>query len=286
LRAEGYIVDTISVASDSTLRAAIALFQHRHGLNEDGVAGPATRRAMNVPVERRIQQVRLNLERARWNSASVPASVVVVNVAGAKLYYVRDGVVLTEMRAIVGKAYTRTPLFEGRMTTIQLNPSWIVPPGITHEIVRAAERDPQYLSHNNIKYIDGRYVQAPGPLNPLGRIKFIFPNRFNVYLHDTPAREKFNDEVRLFSHGCIRIQDPLHLAELLLADRGDWPSERLRAAIASGATTRIQLAMPVTVAVMYWTASTDLHGELHYYSDVYGRDGPLLRALDANSTGT
>lgn len=287
---------------DPALEAALKRFQHRHALNEDGVAGPATLAELNVPVERRIEQVRVNLERARWLTHDLPPDFVAVNIAGAMVYLVRGGQVVFETRAVVGKTYTRTPLFRAEMRYLDLNPSWTVPPGIVGEVLAEVRRDPAYLRRQGMRVLDrsgrpvelsiaslARYTAAtfpyvfrqdPGPLNPLGRIKFVFPNPYNVYLHDTPAKSLFEREQRTFSHGCIRVQDPLRLAEQILGDPVRWSRDALEAAIAEGRTRTIPLPKPLPVMLLYWTASADLHGELHFYRDVYGRDAAVLAALD------
>jgi L,D-transpeptidase YcbB len=290
-----------SIVFDAALHAAVVRFQHRHGLNEDGVVGPRTRAELNVPVETRIDQVRINLERARWVLHDLADTFVAVNVAGAMVYYVRDGVVVHEARAIVGRPYTATPVFSASMQYIDVNPTWTVPPGIVGEVLSAIRRDAGYLRAQNMTVLDhsgrivaassidfGRYSartfpyvfrQEPGPLNPLGSIKFMFPNRHNVYLHDTPGRGLFEQEDRLFSHGCIRISNPFRLAELLLEGTA-WSRARLEAEAAERVTRTIRLPTPVPVLILYWTASTDLHHELHFYRDVYGRDQDVLRGLD------
>jgi murein L,D-transpeptidase YcbB/YkuD len=292
--------DTTSEVFDSVLDAAVRRFQHRHALNEDGVVGPGTLRELNVPVETRIDQIRINLERARWVLHDLEDAIVAVNIAGQRTYLVEHGGVVWESRAIVGRSYTRTPVFAAAMRYIVLNPTWTVPPGIVGEVLAAVRADPDYLRRERMRILNpaGRVVdpssidftrmtarnfpytfrQDAGPANPLGRIKFMFPNEHNVYLHDTPARALFDREDRTFSHGCIRVQDPLRLAELLLGDAG-WDRTGLEAAIATGETRTIQLPAPVPTLMLYWTASTDLHGELHYYRDVYGRDAALLEAL-------
>jgi L,D-transpeptidase YcbB len=284
---------------DSALDAGVKRFQHRHGLNEDGVVGARTLAELNVPVAARIEQVRINLERARWVTHDLADTFVAVNIAGARVYLVRDGDVVFETRAIVGTAATATPVFSATMRYIDINPTWTVPPGIVGEVLAAIRRNPGHLRQQNMRVIDasGRVVSAdrdfgaytartfpyvfrqePGPLNPLGQIKFVFPNRHNVYLHDTPGRALFEREERLFSHGCIRVSEPLRLAELLLDDPA-WTRAALDAAVAAGTTRTVNLRRPVPVVVQYWTASTDLHGELHFYRDVYDRDAAVLRGL-------
>lgn len=294
--------DPASTVFDERLDAAVRSFQHRHGLNPDGVVGPATLAALNVPVEARIDQLRVNLERARWLADAVARRYVAVNAAGALAYLIEDGRVAFETRVIVGTTATRTPTFSAAIRHIELNPTWTVPPGIVGEVLARIRRDAGYLGREGIRVLDGagrvvdpgridfsRYTartfpyvfrQEPGPANPLGVVKFVFPNQYHVYLHDTPSRELFEREERLFSHGCIRVQDPLRLAELVL-DSPEWTREALRDAVTAGTTRVIPLPRPMPVLILYWTAAADLHGELHFYRDVYGRDPPLLRALDA-----
>lgn len=286
---------------DSTLEAAVRSFQHRHGLNEDGIVGPATLAELNVSVSSRIEQVRANLERARWIAHDLPDTFLAVNVAGAKVYLVREGEVVFESRGVVGATSTRTPVFRATLSSLDLNPTWTVPPGIVGEVLAAVRRDSGYLDRNGFMLLDrsGSRVDAsridfsrhsarsfpwvlrqePGPANPLGRVKFVFPNRFNVYLHDTPARELFGREQRTFSHGCIRVQDPTRLAELVIDDDA-WSRATIEAAIGEGRTTTIRLESTLPVLLLYWTASADLHGELHYYRDVYERDASLLNELN------
>ena len=291
---------------DADVEQAVRSFQHRHGLNEDGVVGNGTLAALNVPVERRIEQVRVGLERARWVAHELPDTFVVVNVAGARVYLMQGDSVAFETRAIVGTSFTRTPSFTAPMLYVDLNPSWTVPPGIVEEVLREVRRDPGYLKRLGIRVVDAAgqeidprgidfasqtaatfpYVfrQDPGPENALGRIKLMLPNEHRVYLHDTPTRGLFAKEERLFSHGCVRVEDPVGLAELVLGDTTRWSRASLEAAIGSGETRTIRLAKPVPVFVLYWTAAVDVVGELHFHRDVYGRDPAVLAALDADPT--
>jgi L,D-transpeptidase YcbB len=292
--------DTASTVYDDVVERAVRSFQHRHAIAEDGIVGPATHRELGVPIGDRIRQVRVNLERARWLVHDLPDTFIVVNVAGAIVYFVRNGEVVFESRTVVGTNATRTPVFRATLQQVDLNPAWTVPPGIVQEVLNALRRNPDYLrtqgmivlnaagrrvnpSGIDFRRYNGRtfpwvFQQQPGPLNPLGQVRFSFPNRHHVYLHDTPARNLFASDNRTFSHGCIRVQDPVRLAELVLADPA-WDGRRLRAAIAEGRSRSILLQQPLPVIVQYWTAATDRHGELHFYRDVYGRDEPLWRAL-------
>jgi L,D-transpeptidase YcbB len=300
---EGYTaIDANDAAFDSTLEATVRAFQHRHGLNEDGVVGEGTLAQLNVPVDARIDQVRVNLERGRWLLHDLPDTVVLVNIAGAKVYLLYGDSVAFETRTVVGKTYTKTPVFGATLRYVELNPYWTVPPGIVGEVLAQVRKSRSYLEREGMRVIDsgGRIVDAttldfdswtahtfpyvfrqdPGPLNPLGRIKFVLPNDHDVYLHDTPARELFEQEKRTFSHGCIRVQNPLALATLVLDDSA-WNPRSLEDAIETGRTMRLRPRAPMPVLIQYWTASTDPHGELHFYSDVYGRDGRVLADLDA-----
>jgi len=292
---------------DGGLEEAVKSFQHRHGLNEDGRVGDVTLAALNVPVERRIDQLLVNLERARWIAHVLPDTLVAVNVAGARVYVLEGDTVVFESRAIVGKDFTKTPVFTAPMRYVDLNPTWTVPPGIVGEVLGDVRRDPGYLDRHSMRVLDSSgqpvdpggvdfsqyadstfpYVfrQEPGPTNPLGRIKLMFPNEHNVYLHDTPNRELFGREERLFSHGCIRVEDPLGLAELVLGDPAKWNRVSLQEVIDSGAQRTIRLPAPVPVFVLYWTAAVDLRGTIHFSEDVYHRDADILSALGTRRYG-
>jgi murein L,D-transpeptidase YcbB/YkuD len=286
---------------DVALEAAVRRFQHLHGLAEDGVVGRATQAELDVTVQARIRQVRVNLERARWVLHDLPDTAVVVNIAGGMVYLLRGRDVVWESRAIVGTPYTRTPVFTAQLRYVELNPSWTVPPGIVGEIIARIREEPGYLAREGIRVLDraGRPVDAasidfdawtartfpyvfrqePGPRNPLGRLKFGLPNPHAVYLHDTPERDLFARDRRAFSHGCVRVDDPVALAELVLSGTG-WTRAAIEAAIKEGRTRVIGLPQPLPVVVEYWTAAADRHGELHYHADVYGRDAAVLERLD------
>lgn len=262
------------------LEQAARGFQERHGLEPDGVVGPRTLGALNVPVSEHVRQIELNLERWRWLPRDLGRRHVLVNIAGFWLHAVEDGRTEVESKVIVGKPYTRTPMFSGAMTRVVLNPYWYVPNSIaTKEIAPKLRRDPGYLARNHYEHIPGRsglaLRQRPGPDNALGRIKFLFPNRFNVYLHDTPSRSLFRRTERTFSHGCIRVEKPLELAEWVLRE----DAADIQARIDTGRNREIALAEPIPVHIGYWTAWVDDAGVLHMRRDVYERDEPLENAL-------
>lgn len=279
--------------------AAVQRFQGRHGLAPDGVVGPATLAALNVPVADRIEQIRVNLERTRWVVHELQDDFLAVNIAGFRAYLVRDGEVVWSTRAQVGQPYRRTPVFSATMSYLVFNPTWTVPPTILRgDILPALRRDPAYLASRSIDLVDDsgmsvdpatvdwssqsafpfRFVQRPGPNNALGRVKFMFPNEHFVYLHDTPSRDLFERESRAFSSGCIRIEHPLELARLLLGE--DWSPERIEALLASGRTETVFLEDPIPVFLLYWTAEVDA-GRVVFRPDVYARDAAVREALAA-----
>jgi murein L,D-transpeptidase YcbB/YkuD len=280
----------------------VQAFQRRHGLDADGVVGRGTLAALNVPVAQRIDQLRLTLERARWVVDETPGEAVVVNVAGAEVFVTRDGQVTWWRRAIVGREARQTPIFKGRMTYLELNPTWTVPPTILREdVLPKVRRNRAYLREHDMRVLtqSGKPVdpagvdfgarpfpymirQDAGPKNPLGLIKLMFPNRHNVYLHDTPGRELFGKAARNFSSGCIRVEDPFELAAIVLREPGRWTAASLRAAVEDGKTRRVNLREPWPVLILYWTAALDAEGRVRFLPDVYRRDPALLAALNGD----
>jgi L,D-transpeptidase YcbB len=289
---------------DAELEGAVKRFQERHGLTADGAVGPATRAAMNVPVEQRIDQIRINLERARWVLHEMKGEFVLVDVAGFDVAYFRDDEPIWTSKVIVGRPYRETPIFRSLITYVVLNPTWTIPPGIlVKDKLPVLKRDPGYLARNNIRVIDskGREVnprsvnwnqygagrlppyqlrQDPGEDNALGLVKIMFPNPYLVYLHDTPSKSLFDQDQRTFSSGCIRVQKAFELAELVLNDPVRWNQETLAAAVATKKTQTVNLAKPVPVLLLYWTAQPLPNGQVMFRNDVYGRDPPTLAALN------
>jgi murein L,D-transpeptidase YcbB/YkuD len=287
---------------DAALAAGIRAFQQRHALAADGAVGAATLAAMNVPAAARIDQLRLSLERARWVADDTAGEVIVVNIAGSDVFAARNGQRFWTRRAVVGRITRQTPVFRGSMTWLELNPTWTVPPTILREdVLPRLRRDPAYLREHDLSVLDARgrvinpdtidwqkvgnrpsytFRQGPGPRNSLGRIKFMFPNPHAVFLHDTPSRNLFERTERLFSSGCVRIEDPLSLAEILLADPARWNQQSLQAAIDTGRTQTLRLPRPWPVLILYWTAELDAAGRVRFLPDVYDRDPALLAALN------
>jgi murein L,D-transpeptidase YcbB/YkuD len=294
--------DTTSTHFNDPLATAVKSFQARHALGTDGVVGANTYAALNVPVETRIDQLRLTLERIRWVRAERKERFVVVNIAGFRVFfYERNGITWTA-RAMVGRAYRQTPIFRGRMQYMEINPTWTVPPGILRkDVLPAIKRDAGYLQAKNMSVIDrdGEVVdpttvdwqaysrgipysirQEPGPKNALGEIKFIFPNEHFVFLHDTPSRNLFDRPERTFSSGCIRVDKPFELAQLLLNEPGKWSQETLGAVRDSRKTQRIRTPKGTSVLILYLTASIEEDGRARFLRDIYERDARLLDALN------
>jgi len=287
---------------DVTLAQAIKTFQQRHGLAAEGALGRETLAALNVPVEERIQQLRVNLERGRWVLHNLESTFIVVNVAGYHSYYVKNGQMVWQGRAQVGRPYRQTPIFKSDMTYLQFNPTWTVPPTIlAQDYLPFLKQDPGYVQRKGLKVIDraGRAVdpgqvdwarysanyspyllrQDPGPRNALGRVKFIFPNDHAVFLHDTPNQKLFDRTERAFSSGCIRVENALELARLLLNDEAQWPRQAIDRVIKSGKTRTVFLREPVPVLLLYWTAWVGPDGLVHFGHDLYDRDKLVQKGL-------
>jgi murein L,D-transpeptidase YcbB/YkuD len=292
------------------LEQAVVIFQKRHGLKQDGIVGPETLRALNVPLKERIRQIEVNMERLRWMSGNGEQRSIVVNIANFRLDVIEDRHSVLSMKVVVGKPYQRTPVFTAKMTYLIINPPWNVPDSIAREeILKKIRKDPQYLLKENIKVLTGwgpqekeidpetidwskisannlpyRFRQEPGPLNPLGQIKFMFPNKFNVYLHDTPAKQLFSKDIRTFSHGCTRVEKPVELAEYLFWEDPQWTREKLLAAIEEGTEQEIRISRPLNVHFLYLTAWVDEEGILQFRNDIYERDALLDAALRKKPT--
>jgi murein L,D-transpeptidase YcbB/YkuD len=293
---------------DDALVAAVENFQRHQGLETDGIIGPATLAAMNVPVEARIRQLIINMESWRWVGRDHGDWWLEVNIPSFSLSAVRNGRVDLSMPVIVGDEYHMTPVFSDRLRYVQFNPSWDVPLSIAQkEILPKLQKDPSYLGKERIrlfapgndggKEIDAAGIdwssvtpddmahyslkQDPGPANSLGRLAFIFPNPYDVYLHDTPALELFSQQKRAFSHGCIRVARARELAAYVLGgpDKG-WTEDRIQGLIEEGTGRVVHLESSLPIYILYNTAAVDIEThDLYFSSDVYGRDALLEKAI-------
>ncbi len=291
---------------DLALERALKRFQVQHGLEPDGVLGKDTVNALNVSVEDRVRQIQLNMERCRWLPDNLGVRYIFVNVPSFTLQLIEDGRETMSMRVVVGRKMRQTPVFSSTMTHIVFNPPWSVPHNVAKlDILDHIREEPDYLtSHNFEVYEDHgvkakiiepalvdwttvtpenlkfRFRQKPGPLNALGRVKFLLPNRFDVYLHDTPSRSLFSKNVRDFSSGCIRLEKPVELATHLLQGDARWTPEKIEDAIAKGTEQIVPLPEKLPVHLMYWTAWVDEQDNVQFRDDIYGRDAALAEALN------
>jgi murein L,D-transpeptidase YcbB/YkuD len=287
------------------LVSAVKSFQARHGLDADGRLGKGTVAQLNVPLSQRVEQLRLVLERWRWIPHAFSSPPVLVNIPEFMLRCWNDkNQKVLEMAVVVGRSYHhKTPVFSGDMRYVVFRPYWNVPPSIQRsEMVPKIRRDAGYVAKNNLEVVTsgGQVVtdgavgsevlaqlasgalsirQKPGPKNSLGLVKFIFPNDYNVYLHSTPATELFSRSRRDFSHGCIRVQDPLGLALWVLRDKPGWNRDRILAAMNGGDPTQVNLDKPTPVLILYGTAAVKPDGKAYFFDDIYGYDSELEQAL-------
>jgi murein L,D-transpeptidase YcbB/YkuD len=284
----------------AALQEAVKRFQRRHGLQDDGAVGPALVAAMNVPVDQRIRQLELNLERWRWLPRELGERHILVNIPEMRLEVRERNRVPLTMRVVVGKQDTQTPIFNDMMTHLVFSPYWNVPDSIAQgETLPSLMNDPDFLERNNMEIVDAsgntvdpstadlsdptkyRFRQRPGKDNSLGLVKFMFPNQFSVYLHDTPADSLFARASRSFSHGCVRVEDPVKLAEYVLGDQPEWTREKIAEAMHAGEERTVKLRKAIPVYLGYWTANVSPDGLVQFRNDVYGIDGRQTAMLAA-----
>lgn len=306
LIAVGDLHDKANVAGkvyDKDLETAVKKFQYRHRLTQDGIIGKGTIEQMRLSLQDRIDIIRLNLERMRWIFHEPDDDFLLVNIAGFHVTRFTNRKAVFDSRVIVGKYHHETPIFKGEMKYIVMNPTWTLPYSIaTHETLPKMKKDPGYLVSKHMEVMDrkgnllnpasidwNRYSagnfpfiirQKAGPWNALGEVKFIFPNKYAVYLHDTPSRGLFNQQDRAFSHGCIRTEDKWGLMMSLMDDPEVWNMDKINEILKSGETTKIDLPKPVNIYLIYFTASVDQDSNLLFMKDIYNRDKAVLKALN------
>ena len=288
---------------DEAVESAVRGYQQRHGLEPDGVVDRITLDELNVPVSVWISQIKANLERARWVLHDLPDRFVVIDICGYMAYLYKFDQVQWSTRIQVGQPFRQTPTFKSALKYLVLNPTWTIPPGVlAKDILPESYRDAGYFDENGISIYDRsgrpvdpdaidfknyntysfryRFVKKPGGDNPLGRIKFMLPNRHFIYLHDTTEKEAFDENWRAFSSGCIRVENPLVFAAVLLNDPEKWSPDRLRRLVASGSTRTIHLPVPVPIMLLYLTVFVDEKGVVFFREDVYQRDRNVIDGLD------
>jgi len=299
----GYLSRTASTTYDAALQNAVLLFQDDHGLNADGIAGPSTIAEINVGVDARLRSIAVAMERERWMNFDRGARHVRVNLADFTAKIIDNGIETFSTRAIVGKntSRRRTPEFSDQMEFMVINPTWFVPRSITtREYLPQLQRNPNAQSQLRLFDSSGRQVnrgnvdftqftegnfpyslqQPPSSRNALGRVKFMFPNPFNIYLHDTPAQNLFANEKRDFSHGCVRLDDPFEFAYALLARQTDDPVSFFAKRLNTGRETQVNLEQPVPVHLIYRTTFTKARGRVNFRRDIYERDARIWEALE------
>jgi len=272
---------------DAELDPAVRRFQKRHGLEPDGIIGQDFMRATNVSLAERLRTMLVNMERLRWMPAEQPADLLFVNIPEFRLHVYEGGKEVMGMGVVVGADASRTVIFGDTLSEVVFSPAWTLPRSITQgEILPKLRADPDYLRKNNMEIIGGTDAapvvrQNPGASNALGRVKFLFPNSYSIYMHDTPSQGAFSQEQRAFSHGCIRLSEPARLAAYLLQDDTSWPEDRMREAMFGGHETTVRLRKGRPVQIAYFTAWVDGEGLLNFREDVYGHDDRLGREMFA-----
>lgn len=286
LKRLGYLTKNDSTALlDSNLFKAVKTYQKRMGISVDGAIGPKLIAEINVTPAERVKQILVNLERMRWMPVEQAAKHIFVNIPDYKMYVYDSSRLSFSMNVIVGTTANSTVIFSGDLKYIVFSPYWKVPVKIVRtEIVPGIKKDPEYLAKHNMERLGGSDTlpsirQKPGPSNSLGKVKFLFPNNYDIYFHDTPNRELFSASSRSFSHGCIRVGEPKRLVQFLLRSDTAWTSYRIDTAMNNTKETWVTLPKTVPVMIAYFTAFVDDKGELNFRKDIYGHDAKLAEKL-------
>ena len=265
---------------DSALQQGVMQYQERHGIKPDGIIGKTFIKEMNVPISERIKLILLNMERCRWLPNETERDHIIVNIPQFTLYAFNKDSLIFKCKVVVGKETNKTMIFKGDMKYVVFSPYWNVPESIIKkEILPAMRRNPNYIEENNMEWNGGKIRQLPGPDNALGVVKFLFPNIFNIYLHDTPSKRLFGEEKRTFSHGCIRISEPMSMTKFLLRNDTSWTDQKMIDAMYSGREKFVMLKKTIPVYIVYFTAFVDERGILNFRKDIYLRDKVLKEMI-------
>jgi murein L,D-transpeptidase YcbB/YkuD len=277
--------DTISKFYDIQLENAVKQFQMRHGFQHDGLLGKTSFNELNIRFKTRVKQILVNMERSRWLPVRLNNDYLVVNIPEFKLHVYSGDSLQWSCSVVVGKAIHKTVVFSGDLKYVVFRPYWNVPRSIVvNEILPDMRKNSNYIARNNMEitgYLNGipTIRQKPGPANSLGLVKFVFPNSYNIYLHDTPAKSLFGETSRAFSHGCIRISEPGRLANFLLRNHTDWNSEKINSAMSTGSEQYVTLQDKIPVFIAYFTAFVDRKGKINFRKDIYDRDDRLASMI-------
>lgn len=273
-----------SIKYDDELEVAIKKYQQRYGLTEDGIIGRLLIDELNYPLEKRIEQLIVNMERCRWLPVDLRKDYLVVNIPEFRFYAFENDSLAWSMKVVVGTDLNKTAVFSGMMNMVVFSPYWNVPSGILNkEILPAIRRNSNYLSRNHMEWNGKSVRQLPGPWNALGKVKFLFPNSHSIYLHDTPSKSLFSRDQRAFSHGCIRVEEPKRLAMYVLRSQPEWTEEKIDSAMNGDKELYVKINRPVPVIITYLTAWVDGNGQLNFRKDIYNRDSRLAKMIIENS---
>lgn len=265
---------------DWPLTEAVIQFQKRLGIKQNGIITKPLIAAMNVPIEKRIEAIMVNMERSRWVPEKLQKDYLLVNIPDYKLHVIENDSIIFSMNAVVGKSQNKTVVFYGLMKYIVFSPYWNIPASILKkETLPAIRLNRNYLTQHDMEWHAGGIRQKPGPNNSLGLVKFLFPNNHSIYLHDTPAKSLFDEDIRAFSHGCIRIAEAKKLAMYLLRKDSSWNEGKIADAMNSGKEQTVALEKTIPVIIAYFTAWVDRDGKINFRKDIYNRDSRLIRLI-------
>jgi len=269
---------------DQELEEGIKKFQQRYGLTEDGVIGKSFIEELNYPLEKRIEQLIVNMERCRWLPLALRKDYIVVNIPEFSFHAFENDTLAWSMKVVVGTELNKTAVFSGMMNNVVFSPYWNVPSSIlAKEVLPAIRRNSNYLNKNHMEWNGKSVRQKPGPWNALGKVKFLFPNSHSIYLHDTPSKSLFSRDQRAFSHGCIRVEDPRRLAIYVLRHQPEWTEEKIDEAMNAEKEKYVKINEPIPVIITYLTAWVNPNGQLNFRKDIYKRDSRLAKMIIENS---
>ncbi|MFT3936469.1 MAG: L,D-transpeptidase family protein [Chitinophagaceae bacterium] len=272
-----------SAVFDTDLEGAVKNFQHRYGIKEDGIVGAAMIKELNTPLHNKIEKILVNMERSRWLPMSASGEYFGVNIPEFRLHAYNSDSLLWSMDVVVGQAANKTVIFSGKLKYVVFSPYWNVPPGIyKKEVLPGMKRNKNYLEQHHMEVSGNGVRQLPGPWNSLGKVKFLFPNSYSIYFHDTPAKTLFGESKRDFSHGCIRLAEPKKMATWLLRNDSSWTDEKITAAMNAGKEKYVTLKNEIPVFITYFTAWVDRKGQLNLRDDIYNRDKRLAEMIMTN----